>query len=195
MVGIFTSPFIHNYNSLNHLWSNTLPLFVLSSLVIYLFNKIAVKVILGIWIIMGIWVWCLAQSGSYHIGASGVVYGLLAFLLFSGVWRRNKAGIALSMLLIISYGAMFWGLFPIKEGISWESHLMGFIAGITLSIYYKDIRMYGHPSKEQVIYSPISFSYGTSLNYVVHFVSKNNDSHKVKTLNQPKNIGYEVTKN
>ena len=195
MIGIFTSPFIHNYNSLNHLWSNTLPLFVLSGLVIYLFNKIAVKVILGIWIIMGIWVWCLAQSGSYHIGASGVVYGLLAFLLFSGVWRRNKAGVALSMLLIISYGAMFWGLFPIKEGISWESHMMGFIAGITLSIYYKDIRMYGHPSKKQVIYSPISFSYGTSLNYVVYFVSKNSDSHKVKTLNQPKNIGYEVTKN
>lgn len=192
IVGIFTSPFIHNYSSLDHIWSNTVPLFVLSALIIYLFNKISLKVLIGVWLITGIWVWFLARTGSYHIGASGVVYGLLSFLLFSGIWRKNKAGVALSLLLIVSYGTMFWGLFPIIEGVSWESHSMGFIAGLVLSVYYKDELMYGdEPKVSTTPYSPISFSYQLPSSYHVEYVPNRCDVCDNKTPKSTETIDYE----
>lgn len=192
IVGIFTSPFIHSYSSLEHIWSNTVPLFVLSGLVIYLFNKIALKVLIGTWLITGIWVWFLAKTGSYHIGASGIVYGLLSFLLFSGIWRKNKAGIAISLLLIVSYGTMFWGLFPITEGVSWESHLMGFVAGLILSVYYKDELMYGTVAEEIIPYSPISFSYSAPFDYNIVYVPRPCDVCGNKTPTQTETTHSEM---
>lgn len=190
IVGVFTSPFIHNHSSLDHIWSNTIPLFVLIGLVVYLFNKIALKVIIGIWLITGIWVWFLAKAGTYHIGASGVIYGLLSFLLFSGILRKSKAGIALSLLLIISYGTMFWGLLPVLEGVSWESHLMGFVSGIILAFYYKEKRMYGTPIKEALPYTPISFSYPVPLNYNIEYIPTHRDAYDDKTSTPIEKIDY-----
>lgn len=191
IVGIFTSPFIHNPDDLNHIWSNTIPLFVLSGLVYYYFNKIAHKIMIGVWIITGIWVWVIAQTGSYHIGASGVIYGLLSFLLLSGILRKNKAGIALALLLIVSYGTMFWGLFPIKEGVSWESHSMGFIAGIILAYYYKDTHMYGMPEQKTEPYSPISFSYPVNTNYNIEYIPIHRDVYDDKTSTPIETTNYE----
>jgi membrane associated rhomboid family serine protease len=76
----------------------------------------------------------------YHIGASGLVYGYVSFLLFSGIIRRNARLMAISLLIVFLYGGFFWGMFPDffpKRNISWESHLMGGLAGLVLAVYYR----------------------------------------------------------
>lgn len=84
----------------------------------------------------GLWVWFGARI-AYHIGASGLVYGLGSFLFFSGIIRRNINLLAISLLVAFLYGGMVWGIFPYKPEISWESHLYGGIAGLILSFYYR----------------------------------------------------------
>lgn len=85
----------------------------------------------------GFWLWVAARP-SYHLGASGLIYGLGSFVFFSGIIRKHTRLITLSMLVVFLYGGMVWGIFPIKEGISWEGHLYGAIAGIILAYFFKD---------------------------------------------------------
>jgi membrane associated rhomboid family serine protease len=131
--GIFCTPFLHA--DFAHLISNTLPFFLLGSSLFYFYKKIAYKVFLFIWILPGIWVW-LAARDAYHIGASGMVYGFASFLFFSGLIHRVKSLIAVSFTVVFIYGSMFWGVFPVIEGMSWESHLFGAIVGFLLSLFY-----------------------------------------------------------
>ncbi|MBN2572806.1 MAG: rhomboid family intramembrane serine protease, partial [Ignavibacteriales bacterium] len=70
----------------------------------------------------------LARS-SYHIGASGIVYGFAAFLFFSGVFRKDVKSIALALLVAFIYGGLVWGVLPVVPGVSWESHLFGAVSG------------------------------------------------------------------
>ncbi len=84
----------------------------------------------------GLWVWFGGRI-AYHIGASGLIYGLGSFLFFSGIIRRNINLLAISLLVAFLYGGMVWGIFPYKPQISWESHLYGGIAGLILSAYYR----------------------------------------------------------
>lgn len=86
---------------------------------------------------VGIWTWIYARE-AYHIGASGLLYGLFSFLLVSGFIRRNKQLISLSFAVIFLYGSLVWGLFPIDVKISFEAHVWGFVAGIVLAIYYRN---------------------------------------------------------
>lgn len=132
--GIFFSPFIHG--SLSHLASNSIPLLVLGSALFYFYREVAPRVVIGSIVITGIWVWVIARE-SYHIGASGVVYSLAAFLFVSGILRRHPRLMALSLLVAFLYGGLVWGIFPVKDHISWESHLMGLIAGIILALFYR----------------------------------------------------------
>lgn len=134
--GIFFSAFIHgNYE---HLLSNTLPLIVAGSGVIYFYNEIAGRVISMIWIFSGFWVWLAARPNS-HIGASGIIYGLVCFLFFSGILRKDTRLLAVSMLVTFLYGSMVWGILPVDQSISWESHLFGSIAGIFCAVYYRKL--------------------------------------------------------
>ncbi len=132
--GIFFSPFIHG--SLSHLTSNSIPLLVLGSALFYFYREVAPRVVIASILITGIWVWVIARE-SYHIGASGVVYSLAAFLFVSGILRRHPRLMALSLLVAFLYGGLVWGIFPIKDHISWESHLMGLIAGVILALFYR----------------------------------------------------------
>lgn len=138
LIGIITAPFIHG--STAHLFANSIPLWVLGSLLFYVYRPVAVRVFILVWIITGIWVWFWGRE-AYHIGASGVVYGLASFLFFSGIFRRDGRTLAITFLVAFLYGSMVWGIFPElfpEKNISWESHLMGLIAGVVLAVFYKN---------------------------------------------------------
>lgn len=133
--GIIFAPLIHgNYS---HLFTNSGPLLVLGTAIFYFYRSIAFKVIFLAWIITGIWVW-FGGRDAFHIGASGLIYALASFLFFSGFIRKSVELIAISFVIVFLYGGMIWGIFPLRENISWESHLMGGISGFILAIYYQD---------------------------------------------------------
>lgn len=135
LLGVLFTPFLHG--SLEHLFNNSVPLLVLGTSLFYFYREIALKTILWIALMGGFWVWVAARP-SNHIGMSGVIYGLVSFLFFSGVFRKNMPLIAISLLMVFMYGSLIWGIFPIKEGVSWEGHLFGAISGIVLAFYFKE---------------------------------------------------------
>ncbi|CAM1361535.1 Rhomboid family intramembrane serine protease [Tenacibaculum soleae] len=132
--GIFFSPFIHS--DTNHLFNNSVPLFVLSASVFYFYKDVADKIFTYGLILTGILTWLIARK-SFHIGASGIVYLLFSFVFFSGIIRKHYRLVALSFIIIFLYGSMIWYVLPIKEGMSWEGHLSGLIIGFILSMIYR----------------------------------------------------------
>lgn len=138
-IGIITGPLIHG--DLVHLISNSLPLLILGLGLFYFYHRIALEVFIWIYLTTGFWVWVIGRE-AYHIGASGIVYGLMMFIFWGGVLRKNPRSLAISMIIFFLYGYMIYGLFPGDENVSWESHLMGSIAGIFLAIYFKKVPIY-----------------------------------------------------
>ena len=139
LTGIITSPLIHS--DLKHLFANSVPIFVLGGSLFYFYREISVKTFLLVYFISGVCVWMGARE-AYHIGASGVVYGLAAFLFFSGIFRRDGRLLAITMLVTFLYGSMVWGIFPDmypEENISWESHFWGLVAGMILAFYFRKL--------------------------------------------------------
>jgi membrane associated rhomboid family serine protease len=98
------------------------------------------------WIITGILVW-LGGRSSYHIGASGLIYGFASFLFFSGIIRNSINLLAISLLVVFLYGSLVWGIFPFDYKISWESHLFGALTGFALAAAF---RHYGPPPPEEM---------------------------------------------
>lgn len=132
--GIILSPFIHS--SYDHLLSNSVPFLILLSALLYFYRRLAYRIFFLIYILSGICVW-LGGRESWHIGASGIVYGLASFLFFSGVFRKDANLLTIGIIVVFLYGSMFWGIFPIIPGISWESHLWGAASGLLLAFYYR----------------------------------------------------------
>ncbi len=132
--GVLFSPFIHG--SMQHLWNNTIPLFLLLMALFYFYNKVSVKV-LGIGYVMtGVLTWLIAQD-NFHIGASGIIYFLVVFLFFKGIQTKHYQLIALSLTIVMVYGGLVWYIFPdVKEGISWEGHLAGFVSGVVVNFLF-----------------------------------------------------------
>lgn len=137
--GILFSPFIHS--NIEHLYSNTIPLLILSTALFYFYKKISWKVLLYGTLLTGILTWLMGRGGSVHIGASGVVYLLTSFLFFKGIWSKNYRLIALSLVIVFIYGSLVWGMFPIDQTMSWEGHLSGFLSGIGLAFYFKNYQL------------------------------------------------------
>lgn len=134
--GIFFSPFIHE--DFRHLFNNSLPVLMLSVALFYFYSEIAFRIFSITYILTGALVW-LGGREAWHIGASGLVYGLASFLFFSGIIRKYYRLTALSLLIVFIYGEMVWGLFPgIYKNISWESHMLGFVSGIFLALLYRN---------------------------------------------------------
>lgn len=125
--GILTAPFLHG--SWSHLISNSFPFLSLSGLLIFFYPRLWPRVLLLLWIGTGVLVWTLGRPVT-HIGASGVVYALAAFLGFSGFFRRDMRAVVVSLLVLFYYGSMVVGVLPGQEGISWESHLLGLVMGV-----------------------------------------------------------------
>ncbi|MCB1159783.1 MAG: rhomboid family intramembrane serine protease [Leptospiraceae bacterium] len=146
--GIFLSPLIHG--DINHLLSNTAPTFVLLFGILYLYRKVSVSVFVIIYLFGNIIVWLFARS-SYHIGASGLVYGFFFFIFLSGVIRRERRAIALSLLAVFLYGGMVWGVLPLEKGVSYEGHLSGAVIGSILAILYRNVaRIEPQDEKEEL---------------------------------------------
>ncbi|MCH8332232.1 MAG: rhomboid family intramembrane serine protease [Bacteroidetes bacterium] len=135
LIGIVTSPLIHA-NLQDHLYLNSLPLIILWTGILYFYRKIAMNVFFWIYLISGIGVWIFARN-AYHIGASGLIYGLVAFIFFSGIIRKNASLLALSLFVTFIYGGLIWGVLPSDPTVSWEAHLFGAIAGIICAFYYR----------------------------------------------------------
>ena len=137
--GILFSPLLHA--DWAHLGSNSVPLFLLSSGLFYYYSKKANTIFILCWLVTGLWVWIFAKDTGIHIGASGVVYALATFHFTSGLLRREPRMMAFSLLVVFLYGGLVWGIspdfFPGKN-ISWESHLLGGLAGILIAIGYRD---------------------------------------------------------
>ncbi len=136
--GILFSPLLHA--DWAHLSSNSIPLFLLSSGLFYYYGKKAGTIFMLCWLVTGLWVWIFAADTGIHIGASGLVYALATFHFTSGILRREPRMMAFSMLVVFLYGSLVWGIspdfFPGKN-ISWQSHLMGGLAGILIAFGFR----------------------------------------------------------
>ena len=132
LAGIISAPFIHS--STQHLFNNLIPLFFLLSAMIHFYDKLAYYIYILIHILAGLLLWFIGRE-VYHIGASGIVYGLATFMFFSGIFRKNIQLLSFSLLITFLYGSMVWGIFPetVKPGISWEADIKRYSA-ITLYI-------------------------------------------------------------
>ncbi|WP_423127460.1 rhomboid family intramembrane serine protease [Gaoshiqia sp. Z1-71] len=135
LTGIILAPFIHS--GVTHLGANSVPFLVLSVALFYFYRKLAYRIFVLIYLFSGIFVW-MGGREAWHIGASGIIYGLGAFLFFSGIFRNDVKLLTIAIVVVFLYGGMFWGIFPIEARVSWESHLWGSVSGLFLSIYYRN---------------------------------------------------------
>ncbi len=133
--GVVFSPFLHD--SLEHLYNNSIPLFLLIAAMRYFYRKQALAIIIYGILLSGIITWLIARP-SYHIGASSLIYVLVSFIFFKGIQTGYYRLVALSLLIVMLYGGMIWYVFPgAEEGISWEGHLAGFFTGLFFSWMFK----------------------------------------------------------
>lgn len=145
--GIFLMPLIHG--GFGHLISNSVPFLVAGSLMMYFYKNVAFQAFAWMYVLTGAMVWGFARNfedGSiiYHIGASGVVYAMVAFIFFSGVFVRNRVSIVLSLVMIFMYSGMIQGILPNQEGISWEGHLFGGMVGTGVAFLLRKPIKEGH---------------------------------------------------
>ena len=136
LLGIIFAPFLHGHA--NHLFFNTIPLFVLGSLVLAngytLFYTVSIiTIVLG-----GFLTWAFGRK-AIHIGASTLVMGYFGYLLANAYYNFNVTTIILAVICLYYFGGLIIALFPGKKEVSWESHVFGFIAGIAASYMYPTI--------------------------------------------------------
>jgi len=146
LIGVLFAPLLHG--SFEHLFSNTLALFVLVTALFYEYPRSAKSVLAIIYFGSGIGVWLFARD-AFHLGASGLTHGLMFYLFVIGVLRRDKPAMALAMIVFFLYGSMIWGVFPTEERISFESHLFGALTGIVCAIIFR----HSEPKPPEKIYS------------------------------------------
>jgi len=142
LAGILFAPFLHA--NLPHIISNSIPLFVLTLSLFLFYEKQAVAVWLGVMLIGGMLVWLFAglfSGPSVHVGASGVIYGLVAFFVASGIYRQSAKAILISIVVIIVYGSLIFGIFPSQPRVSWQGHLFGALAGLYMAYVFRKRRI------------------------------------------------------
>ena len=131
LAGIVTAPLLHG--DIAHLASNALPLLVAGTAMLYLYPDSSRVTLPAIYLGPGLLVWIFGRD-SIHIGASGLVYGIVAYVFVGGILRRDRRAWAASVLVAFFYGAMVWGVLPIKHGVSWETHLAAAAIGVVLAV-------------------------------------------------------------
>lgn len=134
LIGIVTAPLLHG--SVQHLLSNTIPLLISLTATLYLYPNSSVRVIPMIWLGSGVMAWFIGRP-SLHLGVSGLIYGLLAYVFVGGLLRRDMRSVSVSLLVGFLYGSMVWGVLPVRPHMSWEMHLAGAVIGFLLAILYR----------------------------------------------------------
>ncbi len=134
LIGIVTAPLLHG--GLSHIFSNSMSLVVSLTAILYLYPNSSARVIPMIWLGSGLLAWLIGRP-TMHIGASGFIYGLLAYVFFSGILRRDMRSVSVSLLVGFLYGSMIWGVLPIRPHMSWELHLSGGLIGVLLAFFYR----------------------------------------------------------
>ena len=138
LLGIITSPFIHA--NAKHLFSNSVPLLVLSWCLFYFYKDLGYGVYPVLWILSGVFTWIFGRD-AWHIGASGLTFSLAFFLFFSGIFRRYIPLMAVSLIVAFLYGSTVWSMFPVTEmvdpSISWEGHLAGAVSGLICALVFR----------------------------------------------------------
>jgi membrane associated rhomboid family serine protease len=136
--GIVLMPWIHAHNDIKHILNNSLPTFLLLTLLFQSYKEIAWRVFIMSWLFTGALLWFIGGSnGAIHIGMSGVIYALTGFLFTSGVLRKYLPLQALSLFIVFLYGSMIWGIFPTQPRVSWQGHLSGLVVGLILAFVYR----------------------------------------------------------
>ena len=146
--GILTSPLLHS--DWGHLFNNSFPLLITGSIMYYFYRKASMPAIIIIYLLTGLAVWIFGHHG-YHIGASGVAYGMVSFIFWSGIFRRNLESIILALIVVLLYSGMIVGIFPDEPGISWESHLFGALMGLLTAILFSGVDV---PERKTADYGP-----------------------------------------
>ena len=136
--GILFAPFLHA--NLQHLIANSVPFVVLGWLVMVRDRRHFLSVTIAAALGSGLLSWLLGAPGSTHIGASGVIFGYLGFLMLAGWYARSFASIAISALVTVLWGSVVLGVLPTQAGVSWQGHLGGFIGGILAARQFRTKR-------------------------------------------------------
>jgi membrane associated rhomboid family serine protease len=126
--GIVTAPFLHA--NFAHLALNSLPFIILGGIVLLSGVRVFWGVTIFVTMIGGLGVWLFSQKFTNHIGASGLIFGYLGFLLARGVFEKSWTSILIACAILIGYGGLLLGILPLRTGVSWQGHLFGFLAGI-----------------------------------------------------------------
>ena len=186
--GILFSPFIHG--DVKHLFNNAIPLLVLTSALFYFYRRIRWKVLIYGLLLTGLFTWIIGRS-NIHIGASGVIYMLTAFLMFRGILSKHYQLTALSFSVIFLYGGFIWYVFPTDPKISWEGHLSGFIVGIIFALIFNKQTL---PVKKYVWqnedYNPDDDPFMKNFDEDGNFIETVSETEIVESQKEPSSINY-----
>lgn len=134
LVGIFMAPLIHS--GFYHILSNSIPILFLGTVLFFFYNRIGNSIFWGSYFWPNVFVWLFSPRQTYHIGASGMVYSLAAFLIVFGILKREFLSLLVCVAVIAIYGSIFlYGLIPQSVSISWEAHVGGALAGLGMALY------------------------------------------------------------
>jgi len=128
LIGIVLAPFLHA--GFGHLLVNSLPFLVLGGAVLLSGVRMFWSVTVFVTLAGGLGVWLFAGEFSNHIGASGLVFGYLGFLLARGFFEKSLPWMLVACVILLVYGGLLFGVLPIRAGVSWQGHLFGFLAGV-----------------------------------------------------------------
>jgi membrane associated rhomboid family serine protease len=140
LVGIPLAPLLHG--GFGHLAANTVPFLVLGALVAWRSRGRFVAVLAIIVVLGGLGVWVLTSPSTVTIGASGVLFGFATYLITAGVLTRHWLDVTVALAVVLLYGSMLGGVLPVTvaDGVSWQGHLTGAIAGVIAALLFADRR-------------------------------------------------------
>ncbi|GAA3578853.1 rhomboid family intramembrane serine protease [Microlunatus spumicola] len=125
---IFTAPLLHA--GWEHLAGNSVPFFAFGLLVLLGgVARWAVSTLVSV-VSSGLTAWLLTPAGTIVLGASGLIFGWLTYLLVRGLWSRRPGQVVLALVILFLYGGLLWGVLPGAAGISWQAHLGGAVGGV-----------------------------------------------------------------
>lgn len=138
--GILFAPLLHS--TWNHLVANTLPFIVLGYFVLFRgVQEFAIATAVT-WLLSGLGVWLFAGGNTLHVGASGVIFGYFGFLLSRSYFEQDLLSAGISLIVVLLYGPLIWGVLPSRRGISWQGHLFGFVSGVLTARYLPQLTLW-----------------------------------------------------